>query len=514
MRKLIIIVILFAFSTPIFAQFSIMQDTTVTYVLPDSVDMQDEPATHIFTDGVNNQHYKPKKSFGPLIAASEVIVLNAGVHIFDRFILKTDWAQVKFSDIGNNFKKGFVWDNDYLSTNMFWHPYHGGLYFNSARANGLNFWQSVPYSFAGSFIWEFFGETNYPSINDLLATSIGGMAIGEMTHRVSHLVLNDSKHGIERVGREILAGIISPMDMLNRILSGKAWHHSPFDETQNVEKPNFVINLAVQNRFMTDLDNNRNNSNVALGFTAIYGNPFADQKRLPYDYFTANIDFNIIGKQPLISNGSIIGLLWGNNWEKKNYNFLAGVFQHFDYYNSNPLIENGKLPYEYAEAASFGGGFLAKKQKNENKPPIFTGSFYANFILLGASESDYYSVYERNYNFGMGFSVKVNAAVNFAKRFSAFFNAKTYQIFTLNKAVDEDYYSIYDEYNSQGNNGYAQLHLLGVGIGCKIFKWLNVNVEQRFFIRHSHYKYFDDVSANSMENRVRIVFSLFNNDEK
>jgi hypothetical protein len=68
---------------------------------------------------------------------------------------------------------------------MFAHPFHGSLYFSAARTNGFNYWASVPFAIAGSFLWECCGETHPPSINDWIATSIGGAAIGETTYRLS-----------------------------------------------------------------------------------------------------------------------------------------------------------------------------------------------------------------------------------------------------------------------------------------------------------------------------------------
>jgi hypothetical protein len=65
-----------------------------------------------------------------------------------------------------------------------------------------------------------------PSLNDIITTPAGGIALGEMTHRISFSVLNDGKRGWERFGRELLAGVISPMDLLNRLISGDAWHMS------------------------------------------------------------------------------------------------------------------------------------------------------------------------------------------------------------------------------------------------------------------------------------------------
>lgn len=459
------------------------------------------------------QYVKDIERPKPLTALTEVIAINVVVHTFDRFILKEDFAQVSFKDIGNNFKKGFVWDNDDFSMNTFFHPYHGSLYFNSARANGLSFWQSVPYTFAGSFMWEFFGEKSYPAINDFINTSIAGAALGEMMHRISYLVLDDSKSGIERTGREILAGIISPMDLFNRLINGKTSHKS-FREEEHRDslKDKFYINLSLFNRHMIDLDNNRDKSNYAFAFSAIYGDPFTyKEKRLPYDFFIADVNFNIIGNQPLISEVSVIGLLSGKQWEKDSRTFLAGIFQHFDYYNSNSLKEGSPAPYEFAETASFGGGIYMKKQNDENTPPVFFGHLHANLILLGESESDYYSVYERNYNFGSGYSVKFAGMVHLSKHLNAFINLKTYQIFTLNNDDKNNTYdSVYDEHNTRGNASKTLLHMGSLGLGYRFNEDWSISLEQRFFSRKSNYKYFENVSTNSTETRLKVTYSIFN----
>lgn len=452
---------------------------------------------------------RPK--YASLISLGEVALINVVVHSFDRFVINMEWAQVSFEDIGDNFKTGFVWDNDDFSMNTFFHPYHGSLYFNAARANGLSFWQSIPYTFAGSLIWEFLCENTRPSINDFISTSIGGIAMGEITHRLSKLVLDDSKSGLERAGREILGGLISPVDLFNRILSGKAWYHSHDEEQNGYLKEKFYMNLSVFSRYMNDLDNNNDKSNVALGLAIFYGDPFTDkEERSPYDFFIADVNFNIFGNQPTVTEASIVGSLWGQQWEKEDRSYFAGIFQHFDYYNSNSLTNNGRIPYEFAETASVGGGIYVKKQESEEKPPIFYGSFHANLIILGASESDHYSVYERNYNFGSGYSLKLAAIVNFSKYFSAFTNLKTYQIFTNHEEPDNDYDSVYDEYNVPGNNGNTLFNILSAGFGYRFTSDLSLSIEQRYYLRKSHYKSFKDVSTNSMETRIKLAYSVLN----
>ena len=124
-------------------------------------------------------------------AAAEATGINIGVQLFDRYALNSDFAQTTLRTLKRNFTDGMVWDNDFFITNMFAHPYHGNLYFNAARTNGLSFWESAPYALGGSLMWEFLGETEPPAINDVIATSCGGMAIGEMAHRLSLTMLDD-----------------------------------------------------------------------------------------------------------------------------------------------------------------------------------------------------------------------------------------------------------------------------------------------------------------------------------
>jgi len=71
-----------------------------------------------------------------------VIGLNLGVWAFDRYVQKADFAYIGFNSIKKNLENGFYWDNDQLGTNMFLHPYHGNLYYNSARSRGYNYWES------------------------------------------------------------------------------------------------------------------------------------------------------------------------------------------------------------------------------------------------------------------------------------------------------------------------------------------------------------------------------------
>src|SRR5574338_1066129 len=84
------------------------------------------------------------------LPAVEIIGLNFGVWGYHRYLSGENWSNISWETIKNNLKYGFVWDYDGYLTNQFWHPYHGSNYFNAARSNGLEFWESAPYAFLGS----------------------------------------------------------------------------------------------------------------------------------------------------------------------------------------------------------------------------------------------------------------------------------------------------------------------------------------------------------------------------
>ncbi|MDR2823585.1 MAG: DUF3943 domain-containing protein [Prevotellaceae bacterium] len=480
----------------------------LTFFLLNSCAVYSKSQEDTKTDSIENRIFRPGfKDFS--ISAAEVVGLNVGVHLFDRFALKADYAQVGLYNIKFNLKNGFVWDNDHFSTNLFWHPYHGSLYFTAARTNGLNFWQSVPYAVSGSLLWEYFGENEQPSINDLITTPIGGMAVGEISYRISNLLLDESTVGFERFARELLAGLASPMNFINRLMRGDVGRRKA--AANGASKIPFLLHLSASNRSMTDLDDNRSNFNLLLSSQMVYGEHFINDVRRPYDFFMVNFDCNIAGNQPLISSANIIGLLWGQEYHKNKIDFLAGVFQHFDYYDSSPLKKGARQPFEFAEAASFGGGVMFAKQSKYSNNQYFIGSAYANIVILGASESDYYNVDNRNYNLGSGYSIKLNWMYVFSKRWHSGISINHYHLFTNNHQDSKT--AEYDDsqhLSLKGNEGNASLSMISLDVNFIATKHLKISAQQRFYTRSTHYKYFPDIEKNATENRLSLTYMLFN----
>jgi hypothetical protein len=113
----------------------------------------------------------------------------------------------------------WVVDQDTFTINQFGHPYQGSMYYGFARSAGLNYWESLLYTNAGSFLWETGGETSNPSVNDQIASGIGGTFFGEALFRMADLLL-DSEDGRPGFWRQLAATVLSPPSGVNRLAFG------------------------------------------------------------------------------------------------------------------------------------------------------------------------------------------------------------------------------------------------------------------------------------------------------
>ena len=144
-------------------------------------------------------------------------------------------------------QQGMVWDLDDFTVNQIGHPYQGNNYFNAGRANGLGFYESAAVTAFGSATWEFFGETNHPSLNDFINTTLGGITLGEMFHRTGWLIRNSRRPASGASGaksapwRSIRSGRTRAVCQRRRstrsAVSGRCAHRAPFDHAVEVTRP-------------------------------------------------------------------------------------------------------------------------------------------------------------------------------------------------------------------------------------------------------------------------------------
>lgn len=363
------------------------------------------------SDSIDLIHHQRKHFWR---AAGETVGFNLGLWTFDRFVLKGHYAYISWNTIKENFRHGFEWDNDHLKTNMFDHPYSGSLYYNAGRSNGYNFWQSELFAIAGSAMWELFMECEYPSINDIIATPIGGAVLGEVEYRISDLILDNRSIGTDRFTREFAAFLIDPMRGINRLISGRAWKRES-TSGRHFGVPHLNIEISIGARRLAMFDEYYvSKSGVGAELNLEYGERYGEAAKKPYDYFTGLVELQAISTQPFLSRVEIIGRLLSKDIvEKEKFNLNVGLYQHFDFFDSDTISPASSpvapwqpcnIPYKLGTPASLGAGFMVgyRPSKSFN----LDGCLHINAIILGGLLTDYYRDYNRNYNWGSGFSGK------------------------------------------------------------------------------------------------------------
>jgi hypothetical protein len=278
---------------------------------------------------------------------------TANVAMFSYLIWQYDWLIRKNSvyrvtghDIFENLHHGVSWDDNPLPPNFIGHPYNGAIYFGAARAVGTTFWESTPFVVAGSIAWELASEWQAPAINDMITTSLGGVALGEVLHRMSSLVLDDSTSGIGRFSREILGAGIAPSRGFNRLVTGDAWA----DGAPPVPKPAVVAAHVGIDQISAGTVTAGHDfiPSVLVALDAEYGNLLPKESKSSigaYDFFDLRAAAIVASEGTKITglDFTTFGLLHG--WstdlpgrdDRRRDNNVFGFVQSFEYLGTDKL---------------------------------------------------------------------------------------------------------------------------------------------------------------------------------
>ncbi|MDE5870539.1 MAG: DUF3943 domain-containing protein [Muribaculaceae bacterium] len=450
-----------------------------TPVVPDSVDMA----------------YHEKKHFWR--SAAEVFGMNMSLWAFDRYALQGHYAYISWETIKENFRHGFEWDNDHLNTNMFAHPYNGSLFYNAGRSNGFNYWQSELFAIGGSAMWELFMECEYPSTNDIIATPIGGAALGEVFYRASDLVLNDRATGGERIGREVAAFLLDPMRGITRIVSGQAWRKRA-TSGRRFGLPPISIEASIGARMLTMIETSGYSFGPAAEINIEYGDRFEETTKVPYDYFSFNIELQALKTQPLLSRIEIMGRLLSKEIiDQEKVNMNIGLYQHFDFFDSDTIRQEKQselipetVPYKLGVPASAGAGMMIRYIPDGRMS--LDGFAHLNLVALAGVSTDFYRDYHRNYSWGTGFSLK--AGVNWAlanDKVSVKLANQLYWVRTHNNF--DSRYTWMMRPNGMaveldgGDNGITTFDHIEASVNYRLRKNLYLSAGLDFYERHTHY---------------------------
>jgi hypothetical protein len=267
-----------------------------------------------------------------LIPALEIPAFLWLLNRFDRTVYGTDVYGTNWNTGWHHVIHGpWTLDTDPFGMNFIMHPYMGSFNYGFARSAGLNFWESFGYTFAASYVWETFGETGPPSINDQIMTSFGGSLLGEALFRMASYVLEDGKPGF---WRELGAAGLSPSTGINRLAFGNR-----FKAVWVSNEPAVFTRL----RLGASLTEHRTDQGVgktvkqpqASGdFSMAYGLPGKPgySYERPFDYF--HFEFTAIARSGgnAFENIMTRGLLYGTKYSLGDaYRGVWGLYGSYDY---------------------------------------------------------------------------------------------------------------------------------------------------------------------------------------
>ncbi|HUP94902.1 MAG TPA: DUF3943 domain-containing protein [Burkholderiales bacterium] len=263
------------------------------------------------------------------IPALEIMGFDLLLNQFNRRYFDCCDYDTSLSSVRRNLRGRWVTDNDPYTVNQLGHPYQGSMYHGFARSAGLNYWESLGYTFAGSVFWEIAGETTPPSKNDQIASGIAGSFVGEALFRMSQLVLEQGG-GMSPAWRELAAAAISPSTGFNRWAFGNR-----FDAIYDSRNAAYYSRLAVGVTHATQSDPGTSTKSkpteAIVDFSLDYGlpgKPGYTYKR-PFDYFSFQATASSAnGFDSVLTRG----LLFGTDYDVgRNYRGVWGLYGSYDY---------------------------------------------------------------------------------------------------------------------------------------------------------------------------------------
>jgi hypothetical protein len=274
-----------------------------------------------------------------LIPAFEIPIFIAGLNGVDRLASPNemeDGKKVYSSNLStfwdHTIHGPWVLDHDSFQMNQLNHPYAGTIYYGFARSAGLTYWESLGYTVVGSFLWETAGETTKPSVNDEIATGVGGTFLGEPLFRMASLLL-EGGGGRPGFWRELGAAVISPPTGVNRYIFGER-----FKSVFPSHDPAIFSHLQLGAGLNVHLFDGTNTSVLNRNdWTADYlmayglpGKPGYSYDR-PFDYFQFQLTLNASGKN-VVEDVTSRGLLYGAKYDiGSDYRGIWGIYGTYDY---------------------------------------------------------------------------------------------------------------------------------------------------------------------------------------
>ncbi|PZR15006.1 MAG: hypothetical protein DI536_09520 [Archangium gephyra] len=267
----------------------------------------------------------PGREYSVLVPVLENWMVNFALLGIANLIPQEEFARISLDTIASNLDGRQPWrfDKDHIITNQFGHTYHGAMFFTSARSSGLNFWWSALFPVTSSLFWEIALESEAPSFNDQITTSIAGVLVGEALHRLS-LLFDD----YDNVPAKIMSFIASPLGFANRWMFDRR-----FDAHDVRRKPRYYAEVHAGALATNVSTGERWFPMARIRAELIYGLPSDPEldTHVPFSHFAANLGFAFPGPMSA-GHFDIRGLIYGGRFASPSQTVrgFAGVYGQYD----------------------------------------------------------------------------------------------------------------------------------------------------------------------------------------
>lgn len=345
------------------------------------------------------------------LPAIEIVGFEVMLNLVNRQGGSGDYKS-NLSSIRHNLSSSWGVDRDPFLTNQLGHPYAGAMYHTFARSLGLNFWESLAYTFAGSALWEIAGEVT-PSRNDQINTGIGGAFLGEALFRLSNLML-ENRGESPSLWHEIGAAAISPATGFNRLV-----FRNRMNSIFASRNPDYYSKLdlgfsgtasANSGTSTTHLKQNEALANFYIDY-GLPGKPGYSYTR-PFDYFNLQATVsNANGFESLMTRG----LLLGKDYEAGDkYRGIFGLYGSYDY--MAPQIFR-------VSSTALSIGTTAQFQLSESVALQGTGLLGVGYAAVGSTHAN---ASELEYHYGLAPQALISLRTIFGDKASLDLTAREY----------------------------------------------------------------------------------------
>jgi hypothetical protein len=269
------------------------------------------------------------------LPVTEVVGYTFGMNLLAQTFTDNPDYDISWETFTDNLDGPWWYDTDAFITNQFAHPYEGSIYFSTSRTLGHGFWVSSIYAFGGSMLWEIAAESQPPSINDQITTTVAGTFLGEILYRLADIWLYPGGGNAKPGGwREFGGWVVNPTNGFNRLWYGDGYRDRTLTGYPTYGELRLTLGFGGRTKRdgVTVADDG---SGIAFGVHMQHGLPAGDWEfEKPFDHFDVAADLVVNSnsvERDASANFTIRGLLLGTTYGTGAERGLWGLFGQYDY---------------------------------------------------------------------------------------------------------------------------------------------------------------------------------------